>query len=305
MPIKIPDTLPARSTLESENIFVMSNTVALKQDIRPLRIAILNIMPTKIITETQLLRLLSNSPLQVEIKLLQTATYVSKNTSAEHLEEFYVSYKDVMHEKFDGLIITGAPVENLAFEEVLYWNELCEIMEWSRTNVFSTMHICWGAQAGLYYHFGIDKKPLEKKMFGVFRHRALMPSHPLLRGFDEHFNAPHSRHTEIDRIALDANARLSVLAESDIAGAHIIAADDNRRFFITGHCEYDHNTLATEYFRDIDRGLEIDVPYNYFPGDDPAKTPLNTWRAQAHLLFSNWMNYFLYQSTPFDMSMIN
>jgi len=305
MPIKIPDRLPAGAVLSNENIFVMFDRLADRQDIRPLRIAILNIMPTKVVTETQLIRLLSNTALQVEIVLLQTATYQSKNTSAEHLDAFYKSFDQVRNEKFDGLIITGAPVETMPFEEVDYWDELCEIMEWSKKNVYSTLHICWGAQAGLYFHYGIKKYPLEKKLFGVFAHEVKEPAHELVRGFDEIFYAPHSRYTEIRKEDIDLMPDLEILASSPEAGVHIVASKKMRQFYITGHGEYDYDTLAGEYFRDIDKGLEIDVPENYFPGNDPKLTPKNIWRGHGHLLFSNWLNYFVYQDTPYDMNKID
>ena len=304
MPIKIPDRLPAGAVLSNENIFVMFDMWAERQDIRPLRIAILNIMPTKIVTETQLIRLLSNTALQVEIVLLQTATYQSKNTSAEHLGSFYKSFDQVKHEKFDGLIITGAPVETMPFEEVDYWDELCELMEWSKKNVYSTLHICWGAQAGLYFHYGIKKYPLEKKLFGVFAHEVNEPAHELVRGFDEIFYAPHSRYTEIRKEDIDLMPDLEILASSPEAGVHIVASKKMRQFYITGHGEYDYDTLAGEYFRDRDKGLDTGVPVNYFPGDDPARAPKNIWRGHAHLLFSNWLNYFVYQDTPYDISEI-
>jgi len=305
MPIKVPDGLPAGDILSKENIFVMSEFKAKQQDIRPLRIAILNIMPTKIITETQLIRLLSNTALQVEIVLLQTASYKSKNTSAEHLSAFYKSFEDVKNEKFDGLIITGAPVENLPFEEVNYWDELCEIMRWSKKNVYSTLHICWGAQAGLYFHYGIDKHPLGKKLFGVFAHEVNKSDHKLVRGFDEIFYAPHSRHTEIRKEDIEQKEGLEILSTSPDAGVYIIASKTTRQFYITGHSEYDYDTLAGEYFRDIDKGLDIEVPVNYFPNDNPKETPKNVWRGHAHLLFSNWLNYFVYQATPYDIKMIH
>jgi len=305
MPIKIPDRLPAGAVLSNENIFVMFERLAERQDIRPLRIAILNIMPTKIVTETQLIRLLSNTALQVEIVLLQTATYQSKNTSAEHLEAFYKSFDQVKTEKFDGLIITGAPVETMPFEEVEYWDELCGIMEWSKKNVYSTLHICWGAQAGLYFHYGIKKYPLEKKLFGVFAHEVLEPAHELVRGFDEIFYAPHSRYTEIRREDIGLMPDLEILASSPIAGVHIVASKKMRQFYITGHGEYDRDTLAGEYHRDIEKGLDIGVPENYFPGDDPTLTPKNIWRGHGHLLFSNWLNYFVYQDTPYDINKID
>lgn len=269
MPIRIPTGLPARETLEGENIFVMNEFRASHQDIRPLKIAVLNLMPTKITTETQLIRLLSNSSLQIELTLLQTATHRSTHTSAEHMESFYKNFDDIKNENFDGLIITGAPVENLDFGEVNYWDELCGIMEWSKTHVFSTLHICWAAQAGLYYHFGIPKHPLDHKMFGVFRHYVLNPKHPIVRGFDEEFLAPHSRHTEVREEDIAKVPELELIAKSDIAGPYIIAARNSRMLFVTGHSEYDFDTLSKEYFRDRDKGLDIALPYNYFPGMIP------------------------------------
>ncbi len=304
MPIKIPHSLPARETLESEHIFVMDDLRARTQDIRPLRIAILNLMPTKITTETQLIRLLSNTPLQIDLTLLQTETYKATNTSAEHMTSFYNSYNNVKREKFDGLIITGAPVENLAFTDVNYWDELCEIMDWAEKNVYSTLYICWAAQAGLYYHFGIPKYSLPKKIFGIFEHRALNFRHPLLRGFDEIFYAPHSRHTEILSKDIAAVEEIDILANSTEAGVYIAATKDSRQFFVTGHPEYDFDTLSLEYFRDIERGLQIELPYNYFPDNDPSKKPANVWRGHANLLFSNWLNYFVYQRTPYDIEQI-
>lgn len=304
MPIKIPNLLPARETLESENIFVMNEIRAEHQDIRPLRIAILNLMPTKIVTETQLLRLLSNTPLQIDITFLQTESYKSKNTSEEHLAAFYKNFSDVKDKKFDGLIITGAPVENMEFEEVVYWKELCEIMDWSRTNVHSSMFICWAAQAALYHKYGIPKYPVDKKVFGIFEHTIHNRSHPIVRGFDESFYAPHSRHSEVKREDILKCDKLEIICESNLAGVYMVASKNNRYFFITGHAEYDHDTLAKEYFRDIDKKLDIQVPYNYFPDDDPMQKPRNKWRSHAHLLYSNWLNYFVYQETPFNINNI-
>lgn len=304
MPIKIPNLLPARETLESENIFVMNEIRAEHQDIRPLRIAILNLMPTKIVTETQLLRLLSNTPLQIDITFLQTESYTSKNTSAEHLEAFYKNFSDVRDQKFDGLIVTGAPVENLEFEQVVYWKELCEILDWSRKNVHSSMFICWAAQAALYHKYGIPKYPTDKKVFGIFEHTIHNPSHPIVRGFDECFYAPHSRHSEIRREDIVKCDKLEIISESELAGVYMVASKNNRYFFITGHAEYDHDTLAKEYFRDKQKGLDIQVPYNYFPDDDPTRRPKNKWRSHAHLLYSNWLNYFVYQETPFNINNI-
>ena len=301
MPIKIPERLPAYDVLSKENISVISDFLADRQDIRPLKIAILNIMPTKIITETQLIRVLSNTALQVEIVLLQTASHRSKNTSGEHLNLFYKSFDQVKTEKFDGLIITGAPVETMPFERVDYWDELCNIMKWSKSNVYSTLHICWGAQAGLYYHYGITKYPLEKKLFGVYAHEVVRPDHALVRGFDEVFFAPHSRYTEIKTKDIDMVPDLEVLTYSAEAGVHIVASKNTRQFYITGHSEYDFDTLAVEYFRDVDKGLEIDIPVNYFPDNDAKRTPKNIWRGHAHLLFSNWLNQFVYQDTPYNI----
>lgn len=302
MPIKIPDGLPARGVLENENIFVMNEDRAIHQDIRPLRIAVMNLMPTKITTETQLIRLLSNSPLQVELTLLSTATHTPKHTPPEHMQTFYRSLYEVINERFDGLVITGAPVEDLKFEQVDYWRELCGVMDWAKTHVFSVFHICWAAQAGLYYYYGIPKYPIAKKMFGVFRHRVLNPHHPLLRGFDEIFMAPHSRHTEIKAEDINKTNELEILSVSDEAGIYIVADRSMRRFFVTGHSEYDYDTLAGEYFRDKNKGLEIDIPKNYFPGDNPENTPPNVWRGHAHLMFSNWLNNIVYQMTPFDLN---
>ncbi len=302
MPIKLPAGLPASETLERENIFYMSEFRAEHQDIRPLKIAVLNLMPTKITTETQLVRLLSNSSLQIEFTLLQTATHRSTHTSAEHMKAFYKNYYDVKNENFDGLIITGAPVENLDFCDVDYWNELCGIMEWSKTHVFSTLHICWAAQAGLYYHYGIQKYPLEEKMFGIFKHSAINQNHPIVRGFDEIFYAPHSRHTGIREEDINTVSEIELVAKSDIAGPYIIAAKNSRMLFVTGHSEYDFDTLANEYFRDVNKGLDIKLPYNYFPDDDPTKRPPNVWRGHANLLFSNWLNYFVYQNTPYNLA---
>ena len=304
MPVKIPTTLPARATLERENIFIMDEDRATHQDIRPLRVAILNIMPTKISTETQLLRLLSNSALQVEVTLLHTATYESKNTDADHLLEHYVTFKEIEKEKFDGLIITGAPVEQMPFEEVEYWNELTHILDWAETNVESTFHICWGAQAGLYYRYGIPKYDLLNKMFGVYEHRVLSRTESLLRGFDDIFLAPHSRHTEIRRADIEQIPDLQILAESDDAGVYIVGTKDGRHIYITGHSEYDPLTLKAEYDRDINKGLPIHVPRNYYPNDDPQREPTVRWRGHANLLYSNWLNYYVYQVTPYDVNQI-
>ena len=301
MPIKIPNQLPATQTLTNENIFVITETRALTQDIRPLKILLLNLMPKKIVTETQLARLLGNSPLQVELELIHTSTHESRNTPAEHLLNFYKTFEDIKHQKYDGMIITGAPVEKLEFEDVEYWEELCEIFEWSKTNVTSTLHICWGAQAGLYYHYGIGKQLLDGKLFGVFPHTVERRSSILFRGFDDVFMIPHSRHTTIDRCEIEAEPSLKILASSEQAGVYAIATDRGRQIFLTGHAEYDAGTLRDEYERDVAANLPITVPYNYFPDDDPTKEPLVTWRGHAHLLFSNWLNYFVYQTTPYDL----
>ena len=301
MPIKVQSNLPAIKVLENENIFVMPNEVALRQDIRPLKILILNLMPTKIATETQLLRLLGNSPLQVDIELLQMASHTSKNTSPHHLTTFYKTFDNVKGETFDGLIITGAPVEHLPFEEVDYWDELCEIMEWSKHNVYSTFHICWGAQAGLYFHYGVEKYQLDEKLSGIYTHRVLNPTHRLMFGFDDYFRIPHSRYTSVRLDDLKKCAGLEVLAVSEEAGPAIICNKTGRQVFITGHAEYDRETLANEYYRDISRGLNPKIPCNYFPGDDASQTPPMVWRSYATLLYTNWLNYFVYQATPYDL----
>ncbi|WP_123041664.1 homoserine O-acetyltransferase MetA [Cohnella candidum] len=301
MPIKVPDNLPAKEVLAGENIFVMDESKAYHQDIRPLRIAILNLMPTKETTETQLLRLIGNTPLQVEVVFLHPKTHTSKNTSAEHLESFYKTFDEIEDEQYDGMIITGAPVETLEFEEVNYWDELRDIMDWSARNVTSTLHICWGAQAGLYHHFGIPKVPLAEKMFGVFPHTVAKPNTPLLRGFDEMFYVPQSRHTEVRREDVANAEGLDILSESEEAGVYIAASHDGKQIFVTGHSEYDPLTLKWEYDRDQAKGLRIDVPKNYFPDNDPSRLPVSTWRAHANLLFSNWLNYYVYQATPFEL----
>ncbi|HEY9075768.1 MAG TPA: homoserine O-succinyltransferase [Anaerolineaceae bacterium] len=305
MPIKIPNSLPAKQILRDENIFVMDEDRALHQDIRPLQIAILNLMPTKIATETQLLRLLGNSPLQVEITLLRTASHQSKNTPEEHLLAFYQTIDQVVNQTFDGLVITGAPVENLPFEEVDYWDELKFIMDWSTHHVFSTFYICWGAQAGLYHKYGIPKYPLPAKMFGVFEHKVMKRNVKLLRGFDDIFLAPHSRHTEIRREDILQVPELDLLAESDEAGVYIVASKDEKSVFVTGHSEYDPLTLKSEYDRDVKAGLPIDVPRNYYPDDDPARPPVVRWRGHANLLYVNWLNYYVYQETPYDLQEIH
>jgi homoserine O-succinyltransferase/O-acetyltransferase len=301
MPVRIPNDLPARAELAAENIFIMPEDRAAHQDIRPLRIAIANLMPTKMVTEAQLIRLLGNTPLQVNVTLVRMGTHESRSTPLEHLEAFYEPLDQILHERFDGLVITGAPVENMAFEEVDYWDELVRLMDWSRRNVWSTMHICWGAQAGLYHYYGVPKLPLREKMFGLFRHRALDLKEPLLRGFDEEFLAPHSRHTEVRRDDVEAVPALKLLAVSDEAGVYIAASRDGRDVFVTGHPEYDRLTLKAEYDRDVAKGLPIKVPANYFPGDDPSREPVMTWRGHAHLLYANWLNYYVYQSTPYDL----
>lgn len=302
MPVKIADGLPAQSVLENEHIFVMTEHRALHQDIRPLKIGILNLMPTKITTETQILRCLSNSPLQIEVTLLQTSTYVGKNTPAEHLVEFYKTFDDVRNTNLDGLIITGAPVELLNYDEVEYWQELCEIMEWSKSHVHSTFHICWAAQAALYYHYGIPKYALPEKMSGVFAHRMLTPKSRLFRGFDSEFRAPHSRHTEVRAEDILKVPELKLMAVSDEAGVYAVCSEDSKQFFITGHSEYDAETLDTEYRRDMAKGLDPAIPRHYYPDDDPANPPVMSWRAHATLLFTNWLNFFVYQTTPFDIS---
>lgn len=300
MPIKINDSLPAIATLERENIFVMQEKIATHQDIRPLKILILNLMPTKITTETQMLRLISNTPLQMEMQLLSTATHVSKNTSNEYLLEFYKTFEQIKDNYYDGFIITGAPVELLDFEEVDYWDELCTIMEWSKSHVFSTLHICWAAQAGLYYHYGVPKYKLQEKMSGIFEHKNLAPTHPLMRGFDDIFWAPHSRNTEIRKEDIEKHKNLNILSSSDEAGVYIVAEEHGRQFFVTGHSEYDRETLANEYFRDVKKGINPKLPRHYFPNDNSTKTPPLKWRSHANLLFTNWINYFVYQESPFD-----
>ncbi|NWJ41752.1 MAG: homoserine O-succinyltransferase [Geothrix sp.] len=303
MPVKIPASLPARDVLEAENVFLIEESRALHQDIRPLRIAILNLMPTKVATETQLLRLLGNTPLQVEVTLLHMASHASKNTSAEHLLEHYVSFEEVRHQTFDGLIVTGAPVETLPFEEVDYWPELTQILDWARTNVFSCLFICWGAQAALHRYYGIPKHPLPEKMFGVFPHHLRVANERLVQGFDDVFYAPHSRHTETRRADIQAEPRLVLLAESDEAGVYLVQSADRRLAFVTGHSEYDPCTLQGEYARDLGKGLPIGIPQNYFPEDDPTRPPQVRWRGHSNLLFSNWLNYFVYQETPFDLGL--
>lgn len=304
MPIKIPSALPAKNVLMSENIFVMDEKRAISQDIRPLKIAILNLMPTKITTEIQLTRLLSNTPLQVDLTLLRMKSHESQNTPAEHLEAFYRFFDDVRDEKFDGMIITGAPVETLDFEDVDYWDELCQIMEYTKKNVTSTLHICWAAQAALHYHYGVPKYPVPEKVFGVFEHHRLVWTHPLVRGFDEYFMAPHSRHTEVRAEDIRRTGKLEILADSEEAGVYLVASHDGRKVFVMGHSEYDSDTLAKEYFRDVEKGLPISIPKHYFPNDDPKQSPRNVWRSHSHLLFSNWLNHFVYQATPYDVAEI-
>lgn len=304
MPIKIPNLLPATNTLLEENIFVMTETRAITQDIRPLHILMLNLMPKKIVTETQIARLVGNSPLQVELDLLQTASHKSTHTSEDHMLSFYKTFDEVKDKKYDGLIITGAPVEHMEFEDVEYWDELCEIMEWSKTHVTSTLHICWGAQAGLYYHFGVKKYPLDKKLFGIFKHKVDYKKSILFRGFDDEFLAPHSRHTTCLREDIEAVQGPRILASSDEAGVYVCTTPLGRQIFVTGHPEYDANTLREEYFRDKNLGLPIEIPKNYFPNDDDTKDPAVTWRSAANLLYYNWLNYFVYQTTPYDINEI-
>lgn len=302
MPLIIPRNLPAYDALYEENIFVMHRERAASQHIRPLQIVVLNLMPTKIVTETQIARLLANSPLQVQLTLLQTASHESTHVSASHLATFYKTFDEIRDQFFDGMIITGAPVETMPFEEVDYWPELCEIMEFSRRHVYSTLHVCWGAQAGLYYHYGVHKEPLDAKMFGIFEHRVVRPSNPLVRGFDEVFFAPHSRHTGISRADVEARPELRILAEGDEAGPFLLSIENGRQIFVTGHPEYDKLTLDAEYRRDVAKGLPISVPKNYYPNDDPTQEPLFRWRGHAHLLYKNWLNYYVYQNTPYDLS---
>ena len=301
MPIQIPNDLPAAETLKNENIFVMNQTRAETQHIRPLEIVLLNLMPTKIVTETQLSRVLGNTPLQVHLELMMISSHKSKNTPEEHLLSFYKTFDELKERKFDGMVITGAPVENLPFEEVDYWDELVQIMEWSKTHVHSTFHICWAAQAGLYYHYGIQKKPLPEKLFGVYPHHADYKRAILLRGFDDEFLAPHSRHTTIDRTDVEAVPGLKILASSEEAGVYIIMNKEGRQIFVTGHSEYDPDTLEREYLRDKSQGLPIHVPVNYYPNDDDTKPPVVRWRGHGNLLYSNWLNYFVYQTTPYDI----
>ncbi len=304
MPIKIPDKLPAKAVLNSENIFVMTEKRAITQDIRPLKIAIVNLMPTKIVTETQLLRLLGNSPLQVEFDFINTATHNSKNTSVAHLASFYKDFEMIKNQKYDGMIITGAPVEKMEFEEVDYWDELKKIMEWSNTNVTSTLHICWAAQAGLYYHFGVPKVSLDKKLSGIYPHKVVRKKAMLVRGFDDIFYAPHSRYTTVLESDIKKCPDLQIMAKSDEAGIYIVTSKDKKKIFVTGHSEYDKLTLHEEYMRDIQKGLDIEMPKNYYPDNNPKKEPMVTWKAHANLLFTNWLNYYVYQTTPYDITKI-
>ena len=304
MPIRIPNDLPAAQVMQEENIFVMKHQRATTQQIRPLEIVVLNLMPTKIVTETQLTRLLGNTPLQVNLELMHTSTHRSKNVSEEHLLTFYKSFEELKDRKFDGMVITGAPVEHMKFEDVDYWDELCQIMEWSKTHVHSTFHICWGAQAGLYYHYGIDKQPLDKKLFGVYPHTADYKRAILLRGFDDTFYVPHSRHTTVRRADIEAVPGLKILASSEEAGVYAVMNKNGHHIFITGHSEYDPRTLETEYLRDKNLGKPISVPENYYPDDDDTKEPIVRWRGHANLLFSNWLNYFVYQTTPYDIETV-
>ena len=304
MPIKVADSLPATTTLERENIFVMTEYRAMHQDIRPLNVLILNLMPTKIVTETQLLRKLSNTPLQVNVEFLQTASYIPQHTDSNHLESFYTTFDQVKDRKYDGMIITGAPLDYVRFEDVTYWDELCTIMAWGKKHVHCTLHLCWGAFAGLYYFYGLDRYDLDTKLSGVYSHRILKRNSPLFRGFDDIFYVPHSRHTENHEEDIRKIPELELLAISEEAGVFAVKSEDNRRFFITGHPEYDPDTLAREYFRDVDKGLPIDVPKHYFPGNDPTQPPIVRWRSAAQLFYTNWLNYYVYQTTPYDISQI-
>lgn len=301
MPLTLPDKLPAIELLKKENIFVMDTTRAASQDIRPLRIAVLNLMPLKITTETDLVRLLSNSPLQIELSFMKVKSHTSKNTPIEHMQAFYTDFEEMRQHKYDGFIITGAPVEHLDFEEVGYWEEMTEIFEWARHNVTSTLYICWAAQAGLYHHYGIPKYPLEKKMFGIFKHTIANPELPIFRGFDDEFHVPHSRHTEVRREDIERHPELSILAESEESGVYMVMAREGREIFLTGHSEYSPLTLDTEYRRDLAKGLPIEMPQHYYPNDDPEQPPLVRWRGHANLLFNNWLNYYVYQATPYRL----
>ena len=304
MPLNLPDKLPAIELLKQENIFVIDNSRATRQDIRPLRIVILNLMPLKITTETDLVRLLSNTPLQLEIQFMKIKSHTSKNTPVEHMQAFYTDFEKLRHEKFDGMIITGAPVEQMEYEEVNYWDEIMEIFDWARAHVTSTLYICWAAQAGLYHFYGVPKYPLEKKMFGIFEHRPLQPLHPIFRGFDDRFFVPHSRHTEVRKEDILKVPELTLLSESDVSGVHLVMARGGREFFVTGHSEYSPLTLDNEYHRDLNKGLPIEMPVNYYLNDDPSQGVLVRWRAHANLLFSNWLNYFVYQETPYNIDEI-
>ena len=301
MPLTLPDKLPAIDLLKQENIFVMDNTRATSQDIRPLHIAVLNLMPLKITTETDLIRLLSNSPLQIELSFMKVKSHTSKNTPVEHMQAFYTDFEEMRHHKYDGFIITGAPVEHLDFEEVGYWEEMTEIFEWARHNVTSTLYICWAAQAGLYHHYGIPKYPLDKKMFGVFKHRVSNPELPIFRGFDDEFFIPHSRHTEVRREDIERNPELDILADSQESGVYMVMARGGREIFLTGHSEYSPLTLDTEYKSDLAKGLPIEMPKHYYRDDDPSQSPVVTWRGHANLLFNNWLNYYVYQATPYRL----
>ncbi len=301
MPIRIPDSMPAHATLESENIFVMTEHRAMHQDIRPLRVLILNLMPTKIVTETQLLRKLSNTPLQINVEFLQTSSYTSSHVDPEHLKQFYYTFDQIKNRRYDGMIITGAPLDYVPYEETAYWKEVCEIMEWTKSHVHCTFHLCWGAYAGLYYHYGIEKCDLPQKLFGVFPHKMIKKNSPLFRGFDDHFLAPHSRATDVRLEDVEAVPELEIMAITEEGSLTIAKSEDNRRFFVTCHAEYDADTLALEYFRDMEKGLtSVDVPVNYFPDNDPKKAPVVTWRSTGQLLYSNWLNFYVYQSTPYD-----
>lgn len=304
MPLIIPDKLPAGDLLQKENIFVMHDAAAVKQDIRPLRILMVNLMPNKAATETQLARVLANSPLQVELTLVRMGTHESKNVLEEYLDTFYKTFDEIKNERFDGMILTGAPVETIRFEEVDYWEELCQILEYSKTNIYSSMYICWGAQAGLYYHFGIDKYPMDEKMFGVFEHKVTRAHSPLLRGFDDVFWAPHSRYTQIRKSDIVSQPEIRILAESEEAGPHILATDNGRQIFIIGHQEYDRETLGLEYYRDVRQGVPVSVPKNYFKDDQPGKDVIVRWRGHASMLFANWLNYYVYQETPYDLDQL-
>ena len=301
MPIKVQNDLPAARILEGENIFVMTEERATTQDIRPLKIVILNLMPTKIETETQLLRLLGNSPLQVDIELLQMSSHQSKNTSQEHLTKFYKTFDEIRDDRFDGMIVTGAPVELMEYEEVDYWDELCEVLDWAKQHIYSTLFICWGAQAGLYHRYGIQKFNLPKKLSGIYNHRILNNKHPLMRGFDDFFMVPHSRYTGVKSSAIQAQPQLEILADSSKAGVSIVCSKNGREFYLFGHCEYDYDTIAKEYYRDIQKGIHPEIPYNYFPDNNVTRKPVMTWRSHASLLYQNWLNYYLYQQTPYDL----